>query len=68
MSKGKKKGEKLHIPQLPKLRNAFSASFFFFFEALITHPAAKQHSSTHADKGKSLLQSQIHHNARGRLN
>lgn len=30
-------------------------------EDLIIHPAAKQHSSTHADKGKSLLLLQTHH-------
>lgn len=36
------------------------------FEDLIIHPAAKQHSSTHADKGKSLLQPQIHHVVKNR--
>lgn len=43
------RGGKLHIPQLPELRHAF-----VFFEDLIIHPAAERHSSTHADKGKSL--------------
>lgn len=38
------------------------------FEDLIIHPAARQHSSTRADKGKSLLQPQMHHIEKNRLN